>query len=65
MNKSPCYNCKYRTLSCHMVWESYLNYKRVIDTAKQKERLESDYKSYEVNNVYKFKKARNLSKGML
>lgn len=44
-----------------MVCENYLQYKRVIEVAKGKERLESDYRGYEINNVYKFKKARNLA----
>ena len=61
MNKSPCYDCKYRTLSCHMVCESYLQYKRVLEVAKKKERLESDYRGYVVNTIYKFKKASNLA----
>lgn len=64
MNKSPCYDCKHRTLSCHMVCRSYLNYKQVLDLAREKKRLETDYNAYEVNNIYKFKKARNLTRGM-
>lgn len=60
MNKSPCYNCKYRTLSCHMVCEDYLKYKRIIESAKERRRFEAEAVGYTVDTVYKFKKARNL-----
>ena len=62
MNKSPCYDCKYRTLECHSTCASYLQYRQVIDKAKQKRKYELDATGYIVNNIYKFKKARNLPK---
>ena len=60
MNKSPCLYCKYRNLSCHMNCESYLEYRKLIDRAKQDKLRELDATGYLVNNIYKFKKARNL-----
>lgn len=62
MNKSPCYDCKYRTLECHSTCVSYLEYRQVIDKAKQKRKYERDITGYIANNIYKFKKARNLPK---
>lgn len=60
MNKAPCRECKYRTLECHNICESYLEYRKVIDKAKRDRFKEIDATGYLVNNIYKFKKARNL-----
>ena len=60
MNRSPCLDCKYRELTCHSHCESYLQYRKVMDEIKEKRKHNSDATGYTVNNIYKFKKARNL-----
>ena len=60
MNKSPCLDCKYRDLYCHMNCESYSEYKKKQETINENRRYGADTTSYTINTIRKFKKARNL-----
>lgn len=64
MNKPPCLNCEDRTIYCHDRCEKYQNYRKIIDKSKEDRAKELDATGYTVKNIYKFRKARNLSRGM-
>lgn len=65
MNKSPCLDCKNRSLYCHDTCKRYLKYRKLIDEARVERVKEMDVMGYTINNVYKFKKARNLAGGRI
>ena len=62
MNKSPCLNCEDRSILCHDSCNKYKSYRDKADRVKKARRKELDADGYVVNNIYKFKKARNLPK---
>lgn len=69
MNKAPCLECdrdtpNKRAINCHDRCSKYQNYKRVNENVKSKRKEESEINGYTVNNIHKFKKARNLERWM-
>lgn len=64
MNKSPCLYCiekrKELGLYCHDICPEFQEYRKLIDKARAKRIKEMDVMGYTINNIYKFKKARNL-----
>ena len=60
MNKVPCLHCEHRDLTCHMGCEKYLQYRKIIDNAKESKVYENNIINYEICNIYKMKRARNL-----